>query len=191
MSSLEAQPLRQPQEGRGKSVTVRPLGRDDGARLQAYVRALSPQARYNRFLGAVSELPQAELERIANGAGATLIAETNADENRTIVAEARYAIVADGRALEFAVSVADDWRGRGLATALLDKIECRARELGAAIVIGDVLRTNMAMQQLARHRGFRLTNAPYEARLVRIVKDISRSETPCGESVTASLPLAA
>ena len=34
--------------------------------LQAYVRGLSPESRYNRFFGALQELPPAELERVTH-----------------------------------------------------------------------------------------------------------------------------
>jgi hypothetical protein len=46
----------------GKSVTVRFVEPDDADALQAYFRSLSVRSRYNRFLGAMSELPQNLLE---------------------------------------------------------------------------------------------------------------------------------
>jgi hypothetical protein len=36
---------------------LRPIRSTDGEALQNYVRGLSPRSRYNRFLGAASELP--------------------------------------------------------------------------------------------------------------------------------------
>ena len=113
MFSPVPEPARQFHLPGGEQLSVRPLHRDDGARLQAYVRSLSPQARYNRFLGAVSELPQAELARMETDASATLIAETDVNGSPAIVGEARYAIATDGRGGEFAVSVAEAWRGKG------------------------------------------------------------------------------
>jgi len=41
----------------GKPVTVRFVEPDDAEALQAYFRSLSTQSRYNRFLGAMRELP--------------------------------------------------------------------------------------------------------------------------------------
>jgi len=191
MLSPVPEPARQFQLPGGEQISLRPLDRADGPRLQAYVRSLSPQARYNRFLGAVSELPQAELARMEND-GSTLVAEAGVNGSSAIVAEARYALAPNGRGYEFAISVGEDWRGKGLATLLLDQIECRARNSGVPILVGDVLRTNTRMQQVARRRGFRMTRAPYEARLVRVVKDLSHSETTssCADSL-APLSLAA
>ena len=41
----------------GKSLTVRFVEPRDAEALQAYFRSLSTRSRYNRFLGAISELP--------------------------------------------------------------------------------------------------------------------------------------
>ena len=50
-------------------LVLRPVRSSDGEALQNYVRGLSPRSRYNRFLGAASELPASELARAlaANG----------------------------------------------------------------------------------------------------------------------------
>ena len=50
----------------GECVTLRPIGPRDAAVLQAYVRGLSPESRYNRFFGALYELPQTELDRVTH-----------------------------------------------------------------------------------------------------------------------------
>src|ERR1700722_14993619 len=44
-------------------LVLRPVRSSDGEALQTYVRGLSPQSRYNRFLGGASELPASELAR--------------------------------------------------------------------------------------------------------------------------------
>ena len=46
----------------GKSVTVRFVEPRDAEALQDYFRSLSTRSRYNRFLGAMSELPQTVLD---------------------------------------------------------------------------------------------------------------------------------
>src|SRR5262245_13368705 len=45
----------------GEAVTVRFVEPRDAEALQAYFRSLSTRSRYNRFLGAASELPASEL----------------------------------------------------------------------------------------------------------------------------------
>jgi hypothetical protein len=44
-------------------LVLRPVRSSDGEALQNYIRGLSPRSRYNRFLGATSELPASELAR--------------------------------------------------------------------------------------------------------------------------------
>ena len=46
----------------GKSLKVRFVEPGDAEALQAYFRSLTTRSRYNRFLGAISELPQTLLE---------------------------------------------------------------------------------------------------------------------------------
>ncbi|HWN51287.1 MAG TPA: hypothetical protein VNO18_15980 [Xanthobacteraceae bacterium] len=62
------------------------------------------------------------------------------------VAEAILVMAPDGQRSEIALSVADAWQSKSLGTLLLGNLECRAR------MIGNVLRTNGAMKNLARKR---------------------------------------
>jgi GNAT superfamily N-acetyltransferase len=178
----------------GARVTVRPACPWDAGRMQDYVRGLSPSSRYDRFLAPVNELSPAELARIGGGGEtkATLIAETKIAGVRIVIGEARYA-ASDGVTCEIALSVAETWRGRGLAALLMDHLECRARDLGVSMLVGDVLRSNAAMRTLARKSGFDLAGVPADARLVRIVKDISAARVgmPCGRVMTSGLRMAA
>jgi acetyltransferase len=178
----------------GARVTVRPACSLDAGRIQDYVRGLAPSSRYDRFLAPMNELSPTELARIGGGGEmqATLIAETKIAGARIMVGEARYA-VSDGATCEIALSVADGWRGRGVGTLLMDHLECRARRVGATMLVGDVLRSNAAMRTLARKSGFDLAGVPADARLVRIVKDVSaaRVGTPCGQLMASGLRMAA
>jgi GNAT superfamily N-acetyltransferase len=155
----------------------------DGDALQNYVRGLSPQSRYNRFLGAASELPASELARAlaANGCDTlTLLLTSTAGTHETVVGEARAALSCAERAGEFAMSIADDWRRLGVGSALLEEIEGKAAADGIEWLFGDTLRTNEGMIALARSRGFRL-GAGLEPRLVRIQKRLEQAapDLPC------------
>ena len=178
----------------GTRVTVRPACPWDAGRIQDYVRGLSLPSRYDRFLAAINELSPGELARTgrSDDRHGTLIVETNVGGARMLIGEARYAAGSDDGLCEIAVSVTDAWRGRGLGVLLMDYLECRARSLGVTTLVGDVLRSNTAMRALARKTGFGL-GVPADARLVRIVKDISapRVGTPCAQPATAGLSLAA
>jgi GNAT superfamily N-acetyltransferase len=179
----------------GERVTLRPVCPRDSDGVQAYVRGLSPSSRYDRFLGPLNELSPAELDRVTHGDGRhlSLIAEAKVDGARVMIGEARGAVASDRLSCEIALSVADAWRGHGLGALLLAQLERRARDLGARTLVGDVLRTNAPMKRLARSAGFDMTGVPADARLVRIVKDISAPQlgVPCAPAATSRLSIAA
>ena len=89
-------------------LALRPARSSDGDALQSYVRGLSPQSRYNRFLGATNELSASELARTlaANGRDTlTLLLTSTADDRETVVGEARVALSCAERAGEFSMSI--------------------------------------------------------------------------------------
>src|SRR5271165_6654889 len=76
-------------------LALRPARSSDGDALQSYVRGLSPQSRYNRFLGFVNELSASELTRAlaANGRDTlTLLVTSTVEGRETVVGEARVAL---------------------------------------------------------------------------------------------------
>jgi len=190
--SLQAHVLRLPD---GEPMTVRAIRPHDAARLQAYVRSLSVETRRSRFLGALSELSSAQLDRLSHMDGPrelALLAFADAGGEAHPVADAVMVMTTeDSRRSEIALSVADAWQGRGLGTLLLQNLECRARMLGARYLFGDVLRTNTAMKCLARRAGFSIRSPFSDARLVEIVKDLSmpRPDLPCREQFTLPPPI--
>jgi len=158
----------------GESVTVRPVGARDAEMLQAYVRELSASARYNRFFGPLRELPPAELARVTqmNGPSRTTLIAEIASPRPVIIGELRYAVLS-AAGCEFAISVADNWRRRGLGTLLLDRLQCGVRALGVERLVGDVLRSNEPMLAFAHKAGFGIAARSGDPRTVRIVKNIS------------------
>lgn len=159
----------------GEVVTVRPARSEDAGMIAAYIRALSFASRYTRFLGPVNELTPGELYRMTHGDDAAppaLIVVSGDGDARSVVGEARYAL--DGITCEFALSVADPWRGKGLGTLLIRIIEGRAELLGAHYLVGDVLRSNQAMLALAHKFGFAVTRFVLDDRLFKITKRLLR-----------------
>jgi len=170
----------------GERVTVRAIRPQDAGRLQAYMRGLSGETRRNRFLGAVSELAPAQLDRLIHmhrPGELALLAFAATGGELHLVAEAVLVTAPDSQRSEIALSVTDAWHGKGLGRLLLRNLECRARMLGARYVFGDVLRTNTAMKRLARKAGFAIRSPFTDARLVEIVKDLTMVPfgLPCRE----------
>ena len=132
----------------GEAVTVRFVEPRDAEALQNYFRSLTTRSRYNRFLGAMSELPQSVLEHFIHVGEAdrfSVVATMMVDGFETIVGEARYAFHAETASIEFGLSIDDRWQGHGIGTALLGNLECRAASFGAERLFGDTLRSNEAM----------------------------------------------
>jgi GNAT superfamily N-acetyltransferase len=114
----------------GSSVVVRPLASGDQAAIASWFAGLGPETRYARFLGSLERLDprtQSELasvdhiDREAIGAFAP---------DHTTVGIARYMRSSDPVMAEVAVAVADDWRGKGIAGMLLERVAARARASG-------------------------------------------------------------
>ncbi|MGL4285964.1 MAG: GNAT family N-acetyltransferase [Phreatobacter sp.] len=156
-------------------LTIRVVGPADAALLQGHVRGLTRASRQNRFLGGINELTAAELDRITHhGAGNIfgLLAETAMRGETVVVGEAVYAVDAEAGTVEFALSVADAWHGRGIGQALIASVELRAARAGSLMLIGEALRSNDAMLGLAAKAGFVNRRHRDEARLLRLEKVI-------------------
>jgi RimJ/RimL family protein N-acetyltransferase len=188
MIALRLNDLRQHSDvlrlGSGESVTLRFVEPRDAGALQAYFRSLSVRSRYNRFLGAMSELPQTELHRfthVGEGDRFSVIATMAIDGTPTIVGEARYVFDTDTDSFEFGLSIDDRWQGQGIGSALLANLQCRAAAFGAKRMFGDTLRSNDVMIGLARKSGFAFTNSPGDWKLVRFEKhiEVAPQEIPC------------
>jgi RimJ/RimL family protein N-acetyltransferase len=168
----------------GKPLVVRFIEPRDADALQGYFRALTVRSRYNRFLGAMSELSKRELyhfTHVGEGDRFSVVATMMIDGFETIVGEARYAFHADTDSFEFGLSIDDRWQGQGIGSALLRNMECRAAAFGAKRLFGDTLRSNEAMIGLARKSDFAFTHNPDDWKLVRFEKhiDIALQEIPC------------
>jgi RimJ/RimL family protein N-acetyltransferase len=168
----------------GEAVTMRFVEPRDGEELQNYYRSLSQRSRYNRFLGAMSELPKTLLERfthVGEREGFTAVATMRIGGFETIVGEARYIFHPHNGSFEFGLSIDDRWQGHGIGAAIMKNLECRAAAFGAARIFGDTLRSNEAMIALARKSGFAFANNPDDWKLVRFEKPIALEprDIPC------------
>ena len=157
----------------GRAVTIRPVLPQDDVLVQAFVKGLSAESRYSRFLVGLQELPPRLLAQFTNvdyEGHMALIAETIVYGRELQVGEARYVVDADGMAADFAIAVADDWQAAGIGSRLLRALENAARSAGLARLTGDVLNTNRKALDFMRQRGFTVRINREEPRLVRVEK---------------------
>lgn len=123
-----------------------------------------------------------------------LVAEVFVDGRETVIAEARYVrTAADPGAAEFAVSVAEDWQGKGLARRLLGKLVCRAAAAGIDRIVGETLASNWRMLALARKAGFAIKTSPEVAGVMLLERPLraGRPGTDCSEAEAVHKAMAA
>jgi GNAT superfamily N-acetyltransferase len=157
-----------------REVVVRPVLAWDAAAEQDFVRALSPASRLKRFHFGLKELPPSMLRamtEVDHEAHVAIVAEAfDADDEPTIVADARYVRSPGEDEAEFAIAVADDWQGIGLGRALMERLGRHAARQGVTHLVGDVLPGNAAMfavtaalggEQLASPNGPGVTRARF------------------------------
>jgi GNAT superfamily N-acetyltransferase len=134
----------------GSSVLVRPVRPADRDLLLAGFERLGPESRYQRFLAPMAELTHdivtylTDVDHHDHEALAAIDAATGEG-----VGVARF-VRCEGRpdTAEAAVTVIDDWRGRGVGTALLDLLAERAREEGVVRFTALLLAENREMLEL-------------------------------------------
>jgi GNAT superfamily N-acetyltransferase len=111
---------------------------------------LSPRSRYRRFLAPISELTEKMVRYLTeidhhDHEGMIALDEQTGEG----VGVARYVRDPDRPDVaEVAVTVIDDWQGRGLGTLLLEVISARAREEGVTTFTALMLATNQEMMDL-------------------------------------------
>ena len=112
----------------GSRVVVRPVRPDDRELLLAGFERLGPASRYQRFLAPMAELSEDDI---------AYLTDVDLDDDEALAAidaasgegvgVARFVRCADRPdTAEAAVTVIDDWQGRGLGTALLELLAERA-----------------------------------------------------------------
>jgi acetyltransferase len=149
---------------------VRP---EDADKLQQFVRALSSEARYYRFLSTMAELSPTLLARFTQidyDREMAIVATINdGTPDERIIGVTRYLLNADAVTAEFALVVADDFHNRGIGSALMNTICDIARSRGIKAIIGQVLASNSDMLALMKRLGFVEDRDPDDGDLRRVM----------------------
>ena len=155
----------------GTPVTIRPIRPEDSGMEQEFVRHLSDDSRYFRFMGSMRELPSKKLKaftEIDYDRHMAFVATIPQEGKELEIGGARYVATEDPGSCEFAVTVDDAWQGSGVAGLLMISLENAARERGFKTMEGIVLASNYKMLKFARQLGFRCYRRPGEADTVHI-----------------------
>jgi acetyltransferase len=155
----------------GAQLVIRPIRPEDEPALVRFHGTLSDRSVALRYFHAMSLSARVAHDRL------TRICFIDYEREMALVAEQRdpvssdYEIVGVGRlsklrgstAAEFALLVSDGHQGKGIGTALLERLVHVGRAENISMISGDVLRENVEMQRICEKAGFRLIQSDDEA----------------------------
>ncbi len=145
----------------------------DGPEIVQAFERLSSESRYTRFMQHKKQLDPAALAHGVHprpGQDFAFVATVPAADGFDIVGAAQYVRVgdADVATCEFAITVAENWHGSGLAARLMASLIRRARRDGYNRMEGMVIAGNSAMLGLARRLGFTVKAVTEDVAVLRV-----------------------
>jgi GNAT superfamily N-acetyltransferase len=153
MGVLGSEPAMWPRTPAG--LTVRAVGATDRAALSDLFDRLTPRSRRYRFLGPKKALSARELENLTDIDHVDREALALVAPDGLFIAVARYGRVSgDPFAAEVALTVADEWQGRGIGMALASLLIGLARQSGIVCLLASTLAENHPARRLLHRLGF-------------------------------------
>lgn len=164
----------------GLPVFVRPIRPEDAELVQEFVRNLSDESRYNRFMSSIKQLSQNTLVRFTQldydrEVALTMIHQSK-DNEEEMLSIARYTTDPDMQVCEFAISVSDDWQGQGIGYIMMNLLFDAARHQGLKIMRGEILTANTGMQKLTRKLGFQIRKDPDDNSICLVEKILTEND---------------
>jgi GNAT superfamily N-acetyltransferase len=177
----------------GRVVTLRAITESDAPDIQRAFDRLSMASRYSRFLQHKKQLSPAALARGVrplSGRDFVFVATVPRDGGIDIVGAAQYvrATPDDDSTCEFALTVAEDWRGCGLARQLLACLLRRARRDGYELMMGLVLADNAPMLALARALKFSVEPSSEDGGVVQVLRRLGPPAPAAAEAASPVPP---
>lgn len=135
----------------GTRVVLRHILPSDAQELHRGFLALSPESRYRRFFGAVTDLDEHMLRYLTEVDGKNHVAIIALVESLDLKTERGIGVLRfvrireEPKAAEFAITVVDDMQNKGLGTLLTQAAMRAARERGITHFRGEVLAENLPM----------------------------------------------
>ena len=140
----------------GDLVRIRPIRDSDAYELQRAFALMSEESQYSRFLTGTPRLTdsQATYFTAIDHVGHEAYVAHSPDDETYIIGVARFIrYAASPDEAELAITVADSWHGRGLATALLRVLTERAVAVGVKRFRAEMMADNEAVLRLLRSAG--------------------------------------
>lgn len=155
----------------GTDIVIRPIRPEDAEIEAQFIRDLSDEAKYFRFMNSLQELSQEMLVRFTQidyHNEMALIAVTMTDAGEEQIGVARYTTNLDKTSCEFALVVSDQWQSRGIAHHLMRNLMDVARDRDLERIQGQVLSKNSRMLDLMTSLNFSISNDPDDTAVKRV-----------------------
>jgi len=155
----------------GTDIVIRPIRPEDAEIEAKFIRELSPEARYFRFMNSIQELSQEMLVRFTQidyHNEMALIVVTSTEDGEEQIGVARYTTNVDKTSCEFALVVSDKWQSRGIARHLMRNLMDVARDRDLEVMEGQVLSKNSKMLDLMTSLNFSISNDPDDMEIKRV-----------------------
>lgn len=136
--------------GHGREVEVRPLHPDDKPLLLEGFNQLSPRARYLRFLTSTDRLSRTQLAYLSELDFSDHVAWGVFWDRKPAAVGRFIRLAADQKSADVALTVIDQYQGRGIGRMLICLLGLSARARGVDRFVFDVLAENEAMLGLLR-----------------------------------------
>ncbi|TAK42686.1 MAG: bifunctional acyl-CoA synthetase/GNAT family N-acetyltransferase [Betaproteobacteria bacterium] len=149
----------------GQTITLRPIRPEDAAMEQEFVKGLSDESRYFRFMNTLRELTPMMLVRFTQidyEREMAFVAVIEEGGKEVEIGVVRYITNPDGDTCEFALVVADAWQRHGLGRRLMELLIEVARARGLSVMLGHILANNRGMLELCADLGFAIAESPDE-----------------------------
>ncbi len=163
--------VRKTQLNDGTDIVIRPIRPEDADMEAKFVRELSKQAKYFRFMNSLQELSQDMLVRFTQidyHNEMALIAVKSDGTGDEQIGVARYTTNVDKTSCEFALAVSDKWQGRGIAHHLMQDLMEVARDRHLEKMQGQVLSENTKMLELVASLSFQIRNEPEDPAIKQV-----------------------
>ena len=141
-------------------VEIRPLGSADRSAFEHFFDGLSTTSRYLRFFSPLPRLTKRTLDSMVEVDGRRHAAVA-AWQGEELIGEARY-VALDDQSAEVALSVRDDWQGRGVGSGMLLRVIAEAARNGVCRLTAISLAENVAVMRVLGRNGFVTVNAEDE-----------------------------
>ena len=143
----------------GTDVTIRPIRPEDAEIEATFVKGLSDEAKYFRFMHALDELTPEMLVRFTQidyDREMALIATIKEDGSEVEHGVVRYVTNPDRTSCEFALVISEDMRGHGIGQRMLKRLMEIALSRGLDRMEGEVLAENNRMLDMVKSMGFQI-----------------------------------